>query len=405
MHLATGASTVDRWPGDVTAHMDAFFSEPSSTARDEPLSLAEGLRHSAEPVRVGVVGGGYWGSKHLRILQGLCGVDLAIIERDPERRMALSESFPSATSYGRLDDALDHIDAAIVATPPRSHKRIAERLLESGKDVLVEKPLATSVAESEELIAAAEAQQLILMSGHTFEYNPAVQVLRHAVDSGELGELHYIDSSRLNLGLYQSDVNVLWDLAPHDISIINYLLRSEPTQVEVWATAHAQHELEDVAYLRLHYELVGVIANIHVSWLYPRKVRQTAVIGNLKMAVYDDMDVEQRVRIYDKSVAAAAPEAPAGSQPMSYRYGGIRSPFVEPTEPLAIEDQHFIDCIRSRKRPSSDGHAGLRVVRVLEAADKALATGRPVQVGAPGAGQTSRRVTPSMRDLAVAGSG
>lgn len=336
---------------------------------------------AATSLGVAVIGAGYWGSKHLRVLQGLSGVDVVLVESDRDKRDAMAGFFPSARPFERIEDALDHVDAAIVATPPRSHQEIALGLLEHGKHVLVEKPMATSVAGGEALVAAAAARGLVLMAGHTFEYNPAVAVLRDAIDSGDLGRLHYIDSSRLNLGLYQQDVNVLWDLAPHDISIVNHLLRAHPVQVSVWASAHAHQRLEDVAYMQLQYDSPDVMAHIHVSWLYPRKVRQLAVVGDQQMAVYNDTEAEGRIRIYDKSVAPNDDaDAPLSGPPVTYRYGGIASPYVDPAEPLAIEDQHFVDCIRSGDVPLSDGWAGLGVVRVLEAAEEALRSGRPVKV-------------------------
>jgi len=343
-----------------------------------------GVRRLPAPERtltVAVVGAGYWGSKHVRVLQGLSGIEVVIVEADEDRRRIVAGSFPGFHAVPEIGTAVDDIDAAVVATPPRTHADVALDLLRHGKHVLVEKPMATSVEAASAMIEAAADSGAQLMAGHTFEYNPAVATLRDIIQSGELGRLHYIDSSRLNLGLYQSDVNVLWDLAPHDISIVNHLLDAEPVEVSVWAAAHAHRELEDVAYILLQYDAPEVVAHIHVSWLYPRKVRQFAVVGDQRMAVYNDTEAEERIRIYDKSVASAVDdEAPLTGPTVSYRYGGISSPYVDPAEPLALEDQHFVDCIRDGCRPRSDGWSGLAVVRVLEAAELARRTGRPVRL-------------------------
>jgi predicted dehydrogenase len=330
---------------------------------------------------IAVVGAGYWGSKHVRVLQGLSGVEVVIVEANEDRRHMVASSFPGFHAVPDIGAALDDIDAAVVATPPRTHADVALALLRHGKHVLVEKPMATGVEAALAMIKAAADSGAQLMAGHTFEYNPAVATLRSIIHDGQLGRLHYIDSSRLNLGLYQSDVNVLWDLAPHDISIVNHLLDAEPVEVSVWASAHAHRELQDVAYLLLQYDVPDVVAHIHVSWLYPRKVRQFAVVGDQRMAVYNDTETEERIRIYDKSVASSAnDEAPLSVPTVSYRYGGIISPYVDPAEPLALEDQHFVDCIRQGCRPRSDAWSGLAVVRVLEAAELARQTGRPVQL-------------------------
>jgi predicted dehydrogenase len=359
-------------------------STPSADGQDG----ADLVRAREPTLTVAVIGAGYWGTKHVRVLQGLSGIEVVIVEANEDRRQTVAGSFPGFHAVPDIGAALDEIDAAVVATPPRTHADVALDLLRHGKHVLVEKPMATTVKAASAMIEAAADSGAQLMAGHTFEYNPAVAALREIIRNGELGRLHYIDSSRLNLGLYQSDVNVLWDLAPHDISIVNHLLDAEPVEVSVWASAHAHRELQDVAYMLLQYDVPDVVAHIHVSWLYPRKVRQFAVVGDQRMAVYNDTEAEERIRIYDKSVASAVDdEAPLSRPTVSYRYGGISSPYVDPAEPLALEDQHFVDCIRHGRRPRSDGWSGLAVVRVLEAAEQARRTGRPVQLtdaeGAP----------------------
>jgi predicted dehydrogenase len=331
-------------------------------------------------VRVGVLGCGYWGSKHTRVLQGLPQVaEVSVIDASPERLALVRRDYPALRTFRSLDAAMDHVDAVVVATPPRSHAPLALELLEAGKHVLVEKPMATSVADAERMIAAAERAGRVLMVGHTFEFHSAVWRLKEAISSGELGDVYYVDTARLNLGLYQSDVNVLWDLAPHDISILNHILGSAPTAVQAWGARHAHAVLEDVAYLRLHYADVGVTTQVHVSWLDPCKVRRVTVVGSKRMAVYNDLAAEERIRIYDKGVSFA--EAEAGpAMPMSYRYGGISSPYIALTEPLRLEDEHFVGCIVHGRRPATDGANGLAVVSVLEAAQRSLAEGRPIEL-------------------------
>jgi predicted dehydrogenase len=330
---------------------------------------------------VGVVGVGYWGSKHVRVLHGLDRVSaIAVIDSRAERLRALTRMFPSVQAFTSLEEALPEVDALVVATPPTTHVPIALTAIAAGKHVLVEKPLATSSAGAHQLIDAAAEQDVLLMAGHTFEYNSAVDKLRELVVSGELGQLYYIDSGRLNLGLYQSDVNVIWDLAPHDVSIINLLMGRQPTSVHAWGSRHAHRRFEDVAYVRMDYHDVGVSAVIHVSWLDPCKVRRVTVVGSRKMAVYNDLAAEERIRIHDKSVVYEAAEADLTQPPMSYRYGDITAPFVQAEEPLAVQDDHFLECITTGGPCRTDGRSGLAVVEVLEAAQLSLESGGPVRL-------------------------
>lgn len=330
---------------------------------------------------VGVIGCGYWGSKHVRVLESLPSIQqVVVIDSLPERRRAIQRAFPAVLAFEDIESALQEVEAIVIATPPTSHERLALAALEAGKHVLVEKPLATSVLGAQRILKAAEAASLTLMVGHTFEYNAAVWKLREVVQAGDLGDLHYVDTARLNLGAYQNDVNVVWDLAAHDVSIINYVLGTQPTVVRAWGSSHAHAYLEDVAYLRLDYSAIDVSAQVHVSWLDPCKVRRVTVVGSLKMAVYNDLADEERIRIYDKGVALAPNVDGLHRMPVTYRYGGIVSPYVEFHEPLAVEDAHFVDCIRSGSRPWTDGLCGLRVVEVLEAAGRSLREGRAVSL-------------------------
>lgn len=329
-------------------------------------------------LRVGVLGVGYWGSKHLRVLQSVPGVSEV---HAIDERLGLMPEYAQFISAGRghlsLTAALPYVDAVVIATPPTSHARLGLEAIAAGKHVLIEKPLATTTADAEALIAAADEADVTLMVGHTFEYNAAVWMLRDLIQSEELGSLFYLDSARLNLGLYQTDVNVIFDLAPHDISIANHVLGARPSAVEAWGSRHVHSTYEDVAYLRLHYDQLGVSANIHVSWLDPHKVRRLTAVGSKKMAVYNDM-AEEKVRVHDK---AALPSA-NGSGPARFVYhqGDVISPFVNFQEPLAVQDRHFADCIQKHTRPTTDGECGLAVVQVLECSQISLAEGRRVEL-------------------------
>src|SRR5829696_3159923 len=331
-------------------------------------------------VRVAVVGYGYWGSKHVRVLSGLPNVAVTVVDEDAERRADATRTFDSTPVVPRLDDVVDDVDAVIVATPPSTHAPVAQAAVAAGRHVLVEKPLATAAAECEALIEAAAAGGLVLMVGHTFEYNPAVAKLRELIETGELGELRYIDTARLNLGLYQRDVNVIWDLAPHDISIINHILGRSPKAVSAWANRHGNTVMEDVAYLQLQYDDPELSAYVHVSWLDPCKVRRVTVVGTEKMAVYNDVSLNERIRIYDVGVTEDASQETMHTVPVNYRYGDIVSPYIPMEEPLAVQDAHFIDCVRSGRDPRTDGTSGLDVVRVLEAAGRAVRAGHEVPI-------------------------
>lgn len=315
----------------------------------------------------------------MRVLHGISEVE-RVVAIDPyeDRILSLKQAFPSLSSYPSLEAALDHIDAAVIATPPMTHAALAIEAMAAGKHVLVEKPLATSTMHSRRMIDEASAQSLILMVGHTFEYNAAVWRLRELIRSNELGRVYYLDSARLNLGLYQSDVNVIWDLGPHDVSIFNYVLGARPASVQAWGSRHGHSQLEDVAYLRLLYTDPDVTANIHVSWLDPSKVRRTTVVGSSKMAVYNDLSSDERIRIFDKGVVAPEDDANLQNIPMSYRYGEIRAPYVFIEEPLIVQDRQFISSVLSGEQPPTDGANGLSVVQTLEAANISLRTGMPV---------------------------
>jgi predicted dehydrogenase len=277
----------------------------------------------------------------------------------------------------RFEDVLSDpdIEGVVIATPVTTHYSMAMRALEANKAVLVEKPLATSSQEAEELMELARERKRTLMVGHTFEYSAPVLKMREIIASGELGDVFYVSSVRANLGLFQRDVNVTWDLATHDISIILNLLGGRlPEAVSCQGESHYRNGIEDVAMLTLRFER-NVIAFIHVSWLDPDKIRRTTVVGSRKMLVYDDTAPQEKIRIYDKGVTAQQYYDTFGEFHFSYRYGDIKIPRIEEREPLRSECEHFVKCIRSGATPTTDGPNGMRVVKVLEAANWSLRRG------------------------------
>jgi predicted dehydrogenase len=332
----------------------------------------------SDGIRVGVVGVGYWGSRHLRVLRSttgvatVVGVDKRFAQIDDGRQQADHD----IAVYADLDDALPHVDALIIATPPASHAALGLKAIAAGKHVLIEKPMATTTGAARSLAEAADAASVVLMPGHTFEHNAAVHKLRELVRGGQLGRLFYLDCARLNLGLYQEDVNVILDLAPHDISISNFVLGSRPTTVTAWGSRHVHPEHEDVAYLRLDYADLGVRTHIHVSWLDPHKVRRITAVGSKKMVVYNDMADGERIRVYDKS--AVPPDSDGPLSGVAYHQGDVVSPYVAFAEPLAVQDQQFTDCIINNSAPSVNGSTGIAVVQVLECAQISLREQRPV---------------------------
>ncbi|MFN2559705.1 MAG: Gfo/Idh/MocA family protein [Jatrophihabitans sp.] len=351
-------------------------------------------------LRVGVVGCGYWGSKHVRVLQSTEGVaDVVLVDAQEDRLRALARTYPAARCFASLAEALPHVDAIVVATPPTAHVPVALEAIRAGKHVLVEKPLAPTTGGARQLIDAAASAGVTLMVGHTFEYNPAVWKLRELVHTRSLGEVYYLDSARLNLGLYQSDVNVILDLAPHDVSIINHVLGETPRAVQAWASRHAHPRFEDVAYLRLFYDDERLSANIHISWLDPCKVRRVTAVGSEKMAVYDDLAAEERIRVLDRGVRPPSAADDFTQPPMSYRYGDIMSPYVASDEPLSLQDEHFAQCIATGRTPNTDGACGLAVVEVLECAQLSLQLCRPVLLDELAPDSKAQHLTRSVRSV------
>jgi len=315
----------------------------------------------------GVIGWGYWGPKIARNLDNLQDAKVTMVADLDARRLApLSVKYSEMRTTTQIEGVFhSDVDGVVIATPVRTHYQLAKEALLHGKHVLVEKPLTANVAEAEELVALAQERQRILMVGHTFEYNPAVNELRKLVQSGDLGKIYSIEAERLNLGLFRNDINVIWDLAPHDVSILLYLLGKRPVQVEVQAHAHLQPHIHDIAHLNLGFT-DGMTAHIHVSWLHPSKIRRVTVIGNARMAVYDDTNPAEMLKIYNKGAHVHADPG------VSYRFGEVTIPYIDWIEPLHLECEDFANAIRTGGQPRAHGGVGLEVVRVLAAVQEAL---------------------------------
>ena len=328
-------------------------------------------------IKVGVVGAGYWGPKHVRNFSELPGVHVAMVADLSEARLtAIRAQYPATRTTTDFQELLESpsIDAVVIATPVSTHAQLAGEALRAGKHTLVEKPLAASSRECEHLLRLAAEGGLVLMVGHTFLYNPAVLMLRDMVRAGEIGEVYYAHAQRLNLGLFQRDINVLWDLAPHDLSILMYVLGMDPVAVAARGRSHVQPGIEDVAYMDIAFPNV-VSASVHASWLDRNKVRRITLVGSKKMVVYDDIDSLEKIRLYDKGVEVPPRTERFGEFQLSYRYGDISIPAVPSHEPLRLECQHFLEFIKMGTTPRTDGAQGLKVVQALEMASVSLASG------------------------------
>lgn len=329
----------------------------------------------SRPVRVGVVGFGYWGPNLARNLDRLADAELcAVCDASPANLARLHEAHPHVRGIEDLDTMLAEcgLEAVVVATPAPTHTAIATRVLEAGLHCYVEKPLTLSSADAEALVSLAAARDRVLMTGHLMVYHAAVEWIRGYLASGELGDVLYVYSQRLNLGKVRADENSFWSLAPHDISVVLDLLAETPSSVSANGAAYLRDGVEDVVFATLHFPS-GKMANIHVSWLDPHKVRRLTVVGTKKMLVFDDMEATEKIWIYDKGVAPAG--ALAYGEDLTLRFGDITAPYVKMSEPLAAEMTHFLQCCRTGSPPRSDGASGLAVVRVLEAADASIAAG------------------------------
>lgn len=321
-------------------------------------------------MKVALVGAGYWGSKLLRNLVGLVGVDnVVVVDNHLDRLGAIYADHPSIRCCTDLESALDDasVGAVVIATPVETHFQLAEQALLAGRHCLVEKPLTTSVGEAQELVELARRQDRQLMVGHTFLFSPRVRWIAGYLQQGRLGKLHYVTSSRLNLGLYRSDANVIWDLAPHDFSIIFHLLGEFPVSAQTSARDTLGTGRPDVAFIDLTFPS-GTIASVAVSWMSPRKVRNVVLVGSSSMVAYDDTDSDEAVKVHDKGVVTAE-SADFGQHQLTYRYGDTIAPHIPADEPLRLELKHFLAQAATNSPCLSDGTFGLHVVAALQAAD------------------------------------
>ena len=335
--------------------------------------------HSMTATTIGVIGCGYWGPNLLRNFAENETAQLRwICDTDEMRLAAMGRRYPGARTTTDLKELISDgdLDAIAVVTPVATHFQIARDALLAGKHVLVEKPLTATVREAEELIALAKQNGRTLMVDHTFVYTGAIRKMKEIVNSGELGELLYFDSVRINLGLFQRDINVLWDLAPHDLSIMDYLIERQPLGLSALGSCHIEPGIENIAYMVMKFP-DDFIAHFHFNWLAPVKIRRTLIAGARKMILYDDIEPTEKVRVYDKGVTTNRnTDREANYQTLiSYRTGDVWAPKLDATEALHYVVAEFIDSIRGRRHPMTDGEAGLRVVRLLEAAQTSIKCG------------------------------
>ena len=337
----------------------------------------------SKEINVAVVGCGYWGPNLIRNYNSLPGCNLrAVCDTSEDRLAHMKRLYPDVrteTDFAKL--LTDDIDAIAIATPVSFHHALAKESLAAGKHTFIEKPMTATVAEGEELVELAEKGGLTLMVGHTFLYSSPVRKIKELVDSGDIGEIRYISSRRLNLGLFQKDINVVWDLAPHDLSIIMYIMGSSPTALNCQGNANVTPGIEDVANLTLQFEK-NHYATVQSSWLDPRKVRDMTIVGSKRMIYYDDLEPLNKIQIYDMRVERPPHYDTFAEFQYSYHYGDLHVPYVKQSEPLGVECGHFMDCIRSGEEPISSGRSGLEVVRILESANKSISEqGRQIELG------------------------
>jgi predicted dehydrogenase len=335
-------------------------------------------------VGVGVIGYGYWGPNLVRNFAEQAPARMvAVSDLSVERLTQVHDRYPKVKLTTDFRDILadPDVEAVVVATPVSTHFDIAMRALQAGKHVLVTKPITTDSGQAAQLIETAEQHGLVLMVDHTFVYTGAVQTLKQLVASGNLGHLYYYDSVRVNLGLFQRDVNVLWDLAVHDLAIMDFVLGQRPVAVAATGTAHVPGHQVNLAYLTCYYE-GSLITHHHVNWLAPLKIRRTLIGGSRQMIVYDELEPSEKIKVYDKGITLADSQGALESM-IGYRTGDMWAPQVSLTEGLRFEAQHFLECIVHRRQPLTDGHCGLRITNILEAAAQSLAQrGQPVELEA-----------------------
>ena len=332
------------------------------------------MKTPKKAVRVGAVGCGYWGPNLVRNLRQSPDCQLKVICDASEQRLRhMRRLHPGVGTTDRFDQLLNdpEIDAMVIATPVRLHYEMAQACLNVGKHVFIEKPMARTEAEAEELASVAERKGLVIMVGHTFLFSPAVRRMKEIVDAGDIGQVQYISAQRLNLGLFQKDINVAWDLAPHDISILLHLLDQMPVSVSCQGGSHVTRGIEDVTMMYLTFPK-NRCAFIHNSWLDPKKVREMTIVGSKRMIVYDDMEPLEKLKIYDARVEVPPHYDSFAEFTYSYHHGDANVPCIKQEEPLKLECQHFLDCVRGECVPIAPGRRGLEVVRILEAAGESL---------------------------------
>ena len=325
-------------------------------------------------INVGVIGYGYWGPNLVRNF--MAAPDAAVTrvcDLREERLAPLNKLYPGIKTCNNATDLINdpQIDAVVIATPVSSHYDLALAALQAGKHFLVEKPLAAKSDQAKRLIDEAGARDLILLVDHTFVYTPAVRKIRELIASGQLGDIYYYDAVRVNLGLFQHDVNVIWDLAIHDLSIMDYVLPAKPVAISATGISHIPGQPENVAYITLFFS-GAQIAHVHVNWLTPVKVRHTLIGGSEKMILYDDLEPSEKIKVYDKGISVTPRQEDVYKMLVSYRSGDMWAPRLDNTEALQTEAQHFIECIDKGSRPDTDGLAGLRMVNMIEAAETSL---------------------------------
>ncbi len=334
-------------------------------------------------IKIGVIGYGYWGPNLVRnFMEAQGSTVVAVCDQRSERLVQLQTRFPTIKTMSNCAPMFQdpEIDAIVIATPVSSHFELAMAALEADKHVLVEKPLAANSEQANRLVEEAARRKKVLMVDHTFVYTSAVRKIRELITANALGDIYYYDAVRVNLGLFQHDVNVIWDLAIHDLSIMEYVLPSKAVAVSATGISNVPGQPENVAYITLFFE-TSQIAHVHVNWLTPVKVRHTLIGGSEKMILYDDLEPSEKVKIYDKGITVSQSPEAVYEMLVSYRSGDMWAPRLDSTEALLTEAHHFIDCIENNKRPETDGQAGLRLVRIVEAAEKSLrARGQMVEI-------------------------
>ncbi|MEI6179348.1 MAG: Gfo/Idh/MocA family oxidoreductase [Chloroflexales bacterium] len=334
-------------------------------------------------IGIGVIGYGYWGPNLVRNFSQAQGARvIAVCDQRPERRVQVEQVYPSVKTYADVSEMLSNpaVDAVAVATPVSTHFPLALQALEAGKHIFVEKPFTATSTEAERLLEAAAKRHLTVMVDHTFIYTSAVRKIKELLDNGSLGQLYYYDSVRVNLGLFQHDVNVLWDLAVHDLSIMDFLIGHSPTMVAATGMSHVPGRPENLAYLTCFFS-GNMIAHFHVNWMAPVKLRQTLIGGSEKMIVYDDIEMSEKIKVYDKGIIVSDAADAVYQRHVGYRTGDMWAPRLDNLEALKIEAEHFVECINNGSQPLSSGQSGLRVVRILEAATRSMANhGQPVEL-------------------------